>query len=153
MVMSSLAARPPSSRRPAPPQSTSRTSAHGGLLQRKCARGGTTGIDGECAESREDGLGLQRRAANPDNLAPVPSIVDEVPRSPGRPLDLSIRSDPEPGLGHDFSRVRIHTDAKAEGLARSPDALAWTVSRSDPKTIAQHPAAPPDRTVPRRDDE
>jgi hypothetical protein len=33
----------------------------------------------------------------------------------------------EPRFGHDFSRVRVHTDTKAEESARSVNALAYTV--------------------------
>jgi hypothetical protein len=57
----------------------------------------------------------------------VPSIVHHVLRSPGQPLDLATRSVFEPRFGHDFSKVRVHADAKAAESARAVNALAYTV--------------------------
>src|SRR5215213_9175222 len=76
-----------------------------GLLQRKCACGGAPGVDGLCAECRS-----KRLQADP---FPAPPIVDDVLRSPGQPLDPTTRAVLEPRFGHDFSQVRVHTDAKA----------------------------------------
>lgn len=60
----------------------------------------------------------------------VPSLVSEVLRSnSGQPLDQHTRSFIEPRLGHDFSRVRIHTDARAAESARAVHALAYTVGQ------------------------
>ena len=64
-----------------------------GLLQRKCACGGTPGPTGECEACRKKKL--QRRGNLPApstiNHQPstfeVPPIVHEVLRSPGQPLD------------------------------------------------------------------
>src|SRR5439155_11614209 len=36
----------------------------------------------------------------------------------------------EPRLGHDFSHVRVHTDAKAAESARAVNALAYTVGQN-----------------------
>jgi hypothetical protein len=60
-------------------------------------------------------------------LAEVPTIVHEVLRSPGRPLDLATRAFMEPRFGYDFSRVRVHTDENAETSARTLNAHAYTV--------------------------
>jgi hypothetical protein len=57
----------------------------------------------------------------------VPSIVHDVLQSPGQPLDPAIRAFMEPRFGHDFSQVRVHTDAKAATSARAVKALAYTV--------------------------
>jgi hypothetical protein len=57
------------------------------------------------------------------------SAVNDVLRSPGQPLDARARAALEPRFGHDFSRVRVHTDARAAESARSIDALAYTVGR------------------------
>lgn len=104
--------------------------AQSGLLQRKCACGGTPGVDGECAECREKRLSMQRRAATPSAPAPaVPPIVHDVLRSPGQPLDAGMRSFMEPRFGHDFGNVRVHTDAKAAESARAVNVLAYTVGR------------------------
>jgi hypothetical protein len=90
----------------------------GGLLQRRCACGGTPGPDGECA------------ACKAKRLAAAPFIVSDVLRAPGRPLDAATRAFMEPHFGHDFSRVRVHTDGPAAESARAVDARAYTVGRS-----------------------
>ena len=56
---------------------------------------------------------LQRRAVNSDEVSEVPSIVHEALRSPGQPLDEATQGFYESRFGHDFSRVRVHTDARA----------------------------------------
>ena len=49
-----------------------------------------------------------------------PSIVNQVLRSLGRPLDTADRSFMEPRFAHDFRRVRVHTDSRRPSLrARS----------------------------------
>lgn len=73
------------------------------LLQRKCACGGA-GRD--CEECRKKGT-LQRKAAGRDEPEPVPPIVHEGLRSPGRPIAPATRAYMEPRFGHDFSRVRV----------------------------------------------
>jgi hypothetical protein len=60
----------------------------------------------------------------------APPIVHEVLRSPGKPLDAATRESMETRLGHDFSSVRVHTDARADESARAVDALAYTVGRN-----------------------
>jgi len=97
------------------------------LLQRKCACGGSPGIDGECVECREKRLSLQRRATNP--AVEVPPIVYDVLSSPGQPLDARTREFMEPRFGHDFSQVRVHTDVLAAESTRVVKALAYTVGR------------------------
>lgn len=72
---------------------------------------------------------LQRAAVNEAPVQNVPSIVHEVLRSPGQPLDAETRTFFEPRFGHDFSQVRVHTDAKAATSAKSVNALAYTVGR------------------------
>lgn len=47
---------------------------------------------------------LQRQAG-------APALVQDVLRSPGRPLDPATRTDMQSRFGHDFSRVRIHLPA------------------------------------------
>jgi GH24 family phage-related lysozyme (muramidase) len=98
------------------------------LLQRKCACGGSAGFSGQCEDCGKQRLLLQRRAAGPaDGIAPP--IVHEVLRAPGAPLDPAARADLEPRFGHDFSRVRVHTDACAAQSADAVNALAYTVGR------------------------
>jgi hypothetical protein len=55
--------------------------------------------------------------------------VQDVSQSPGRPLDPGTRRYMEPRFGHDFSHVRVHTDASAAESARTIGAAAYTVGR------------------------
>ena len=102
------------------------------ILQRKCACGGSSGLTGECEDCRK--RRLQRKA---DNLGQesrdnsnVPSIVHEVLRSNGQPLDTKTRAFFEPRFGHDFSSVRVHTNTRAAESADTVNALAYTVGRN-----------------------
>lgn len=101
------------------------------LLQRKCACGGTMRPSGGCEEYRKKKL--QHRAAYPSSVSrypsEVPPIVHEVLHSPGQPLDPATRTFMEPRFGHDFSHVRVHTNANAAESARAVNALAYTVGR------------------------
>lgn len=105
------------------------TPAAGWLLQRKCACGTHTAGGGECGACGKQRK-LQRRAARADERgAPgeVPPVVNEVLGSQGHSLDAATRSLMESRFGHDFSRVRVHTDARAAESARAVHALAYTV--------------------------
>jgi hypothetical protein len=57
----------------------------------------------------------------------VPAAAQEILRSPGQPLDQATRALMESSLGHDFSRVRIHTDEAGARSARRLGARAYTV--------------------------
>jgi hypothetical protein len=61
--------------------------------------------------------------------APQPPVVHDVLRSPGQPLDAATRAFMEPRFGHDFSRVRVHADARAAASARAVNAHAYTYGR------------------------
>jgi hypothetical protein len=78
-----------------------------GLLQRKCACGGTPDASGECEECRKKRR--QLKIGNPTSKAPnesvVPPIVHEVLRASGQPLDAATQAFMEPRFGHDFSRI------------------------------------------------
>src|SRR5262245_17740067 len=104
-----------------------------GLLQRACACGQHTGNGGECKECRKKRESMVQRAAvnkaAMSEVPSVPSIVYDVLRSPGQPLHAETRAFMEPRFGHDFSRVRLHTDARAAASARSVNALAYTVGQ------------------------
>ena len=101
--------------------------ARTGLLQRKCACGGSSGPTGACAECRKGQL--QRRAADQSEVSAAPLIVNDVLRAPGQSLDVATRASMEPRFGHDFSQVRVHTDARAAESAQAVNALAYTVGR------------------------
>ena len=57
----------------------------------------------------------------------VPASVDRVLARTGRPLEPALQKDMEQRFGHDFSRVRVHTDALAQQSALDVNALAFTV--------------------------
>lgn len=77
----------------------------------------------KCPKKKET---LQRAAVNsgPDV---VPSIVNDVLRSPGQPLDREVRTFMDTRFNYDFSKVRVHTDTKSAESTRALDALAYTV--------------------------
>jgi hypothetical protein len=101
-----------------------------GILQRKCACGNSASLTGKCIECENKRLSLQRRANHQAEPDEVPPIVHEVLRSPGQPLDQDARAFMESRFGHDFSRVRLHTDGKAAESARAVNALAYTVGHN-----------------------
>jgi hypothetical protein len=115
------------------PKAPSVTAAEDVKLHRKCgcdhkkteAAGG--GECEECKKKRESKL--QRAPANGQRTEDVPDTVYNVLQSPGHPLDPSIRRFMEPRFDHDFSRVRVHTDAQAGESAKAVNALAYTVGR------------------------
>ncbi len=107
-----------------------RSAPSGGVLQRKCDCGQHTG-SGECEECKKkkdkssgDPL-LQRSPLNRSSMNAVPSIVHDVLRSPGQPLDAATRAFFEPRFGHDFSRVRVHANPMAAESASAVSASAY----------------------------
>lgn len=164
-----------------------------GLLQRKCACGGTHGLAGQCTDCNKKKARLQLKAldrsqpaasVSPSDLpvmqrklsigasndpleqeadrvagqvlaAPshpnfigmrrtirrfttrssereemVPASVDHVLASPGASLDPELQADMSRRFGHDFSRVRIHSDAVAAQSAREVNGAAYTVGHN-----------------------
>lgn len=103
------------------------------LLQRKCACGGSAGAGGACENCDEQKLSRQRLTDDAERETKSrdasPLIVQNVLRSPGQPLDQETRAFMEPRFGHDFSRVRVHTDAQAAESTRAVNALAYTVGQ------------------------
>jgi len=95
-----------------------------GILQRKwCTCEGSQGPD------EERGSGVQRAAIGPNPVVGAPPIIQEVLRSSGQPLDMSVRAFMEPHFRHDFSQVRVHRDTRSAESARAVNALAYTVGR------------------------
>jgi hypothetical protein len=117
-------------------------------LQGRSAPGQHTIAAGDCINGSKNSLSLQRAMRNSEletrNSGSVPPIVQNVLRSLGHPLDAQTAAFMEPRFGHDFSRVRVHTDAQAAESARSVNSLAYTVGRDvvfaaglyDPTTTA-----------------
>jgi Domain of unknown function (DUF4157) len=106
------------------------TPVRSGLLQRtRSFAQHTSGEEGCTSSSKKHEGTLQRAAVNAASTSGVPPIVHDVLNSPGRPLDAAAQAFMEPRFGHDFSGVRVHTDARAAESARSVNALAYTVGR------------------------
>ena len=91
------------------------------LVQRQCACKGT------CDKCKKTQLNLKRVPGIANESAEVPTSVDAVLRSSGKPLDASTRAFMEPRFGYDFGQVRVHTDSAATQSARDVSALAFTV--------------------------
>jgi hypothetical protein len=108
-------------------------SADANRLQRKCDCGGTCDDcktqDYKMKDKHGEHAKLQMKGAGPSVTGgfAAPPIVHDVLRSPGQPLDAATRAFMEPRFGHDFSRVRIHTDARAAESATAVGAKAYTV--------------------------
>ena len=83
---------------------------------------------------------VQRVSAAATGETAAPPIVHDVLASPGQPLEAGTRAFFEPRFGHDFSHVRVHTDARAGESARAVGALAYTVGH--------HVVFAPDRFAP-----
>jgi hypothetical protein len=60
----------------------------------------------------------------------APASVSAALTGSGSPLNPALRQDMERRFGHDFSRVRVHTDTVAGQSADEVNALAYTVGRS-----------------------
>lgn len=72
---------------------------------------------------------IQRFAGQPIGEAgPAPGGVDSVLADSGRPLEPALRQDMEQRFGHDFSRVRVHSESTAGQSARDVNARAYTVA-------------------------
>jgi len=56
-----------------------------------------------------------------------PSTAYRIAAQPGEPLPNEVRSEFQSRLGHDFSRVRVHSGAEAAEGARAVQARAYTV--------------------------
>ena len=83
--------------------------------------GGVTCLPGTCDHDEE----VQRHADGPGPAAVPPSVLG-VLGTAGAPLDGATRTSMEGRFGHDFGRVRIHTDADAARSAAEIQASAYT---------------------------
>ncbi|HSS22525.1 MAG TPA: DUF4157 domain-containing protein [Pyrinomonadaceae bacterium] len=99
-----------------------------GLLQRKCACGGGASLSGDCEECGKKQL--QRQATSQSGRDTAPPMVRDVLNAPGHPLEEPTRSFMESRFGHDFSQVRVHTDARAAESAAAVNAQAYTVGHN-----------------------
>ncbi|HEX6899534.1 MAG TPA: DUF4157 domain-containing protein [Thermoanaerobaculia bacterium] len=85
--------------------------------------GGRSGNPPEISAARP---ALRRMAATAESVEAPPSVGTAL-RSGGRPLGGEVRDFMESRFGHDFSQVRVHTDADAAQSAAEVDAVAYTV--------------------------
>src|SRR5262245_7865744 len=90
-----------------------------------CAAGGSTCP--KCELERKP-LVQRKTEQSSDSLAWVTdNFLGDL--GPGEPLDTTTRAYFEPRFSHDFSSVRVHTDAKAAQSARKMNALAYAQGR------------------------
>ncbi|MDB5033588.1 MAG: LysM repeat-containing protein [Chlorobi bacterium] len=75
-------------------------------------------------------LRTKRVAAHDFGERTAPPAVHDALRSSSQPLDSSTRKFMESRFGHDFSGVRVHTDAGAADAASAVNARAFTVAGS-----------------------
>jgi hypothetical protein len=74
---------------------------------------------------------IQRFSGQPTGTMDAgPASVDQTLASPGRLLEPALRQDMEQRFGHDFSRVRVHSDGAAQQSARDVNAHAYTVGQN-----------------------
>jgi len=111
------------------------TAAPTRILQRQCACGAHA-AGGECEDCKKQkgvlsrkvsGHGASDTSAACEMSAMSPHLVAEALRSPGEPLDRDTRAFMESRFQHDFSAVRVHTDARAAASARALRARAWAL--------------------------
>lgn len=69
------------------------------------------------------------RVADSTAVGDAPASVHDTLMSPGQALDESTKKFMEPRFGHDFGRVRVHTDQRAAESAQDINALAYTAGR------------------------
>lgn len=80
---------------------------------------------------------VQRKSISDAQTAPVAdNFIQNL--GPGQPLDTATRAFFEPRFGHDFSHVRVHSDARAAEAARAVNARAFTVGRDVVFGMAQY---------------
>lgn len=122
------------------------TECQGKRLQRKLAVGSTNDpLEAEADQVAAEVMARPALAAGVSHAPPriqrlsdtgggggetAPASVERVLSSPGRPLEPVLRADMEQRFGHDFSRVRVHTDASAEQSAQDVNAHAYTAGHS-----------------------
>jgi hypothetical protein len=68
-----------------------------------------------------------RSALSSEQVNRLPASVDHALTNSGGPLPPALRQDMEQRFGHDFSRVRVHTDRAATKSARDINAQSYTL--------------------------
>ncbi|HKG11725.1 MAG TPA: DUF4157 domain-containing protein, partial [Pyrinomonadaceae bacterium] len=99
-------------------------------IQPKRIDGDTAGDPHEAEAESASRAVAESRAVSPSvRRAPSALGSNHLGAGTGRPLDAGVRSEMEARLGHDFSRVRVHTDAGSGESARGIRAHAYTAGR------------------------
>lgn len=106
------------------------SSGTGAVLQRRCSTCATSGTKCDECDKKRTPLLQRNTCKSGGEPQAVPRIVDTVLSSAGQPLDSSTRALLEPRFGHEFSRVRIHTDSRAGVSAAAINADAYTVGNN-----------------------
>jgi hypothetical protein len=70
---------------------------------------------------------LQRASEGSAGHTDAPPSVGRALARPGSPLEPTLRQDMEQRFGHDFARVRVHSDEAAARSAHDVNAMAYTV--------------------------
>lgn len=93
------------------------------VIQRKCAR--CSDEDDELPQTKEASDSGPTIALGSRTQTAIKGVLN----SPGQQLDAVTRSLMEPRFSHDFSRVRVHADARAAESAQAVNARAFTVGQ------------------------
>lgn len=80
-------------------------------------------------EDIEENLQTKRSPGQTPNVTPELQTSISNMKGEGQPLSESVRAFMEPRFRHDFSRIRIHTDAQAADTAQALNARAYTVGQ------------------------
>lgn len=79
-------------------------------------------------EKREEGeAAVQRKEESSPTMTTSAATVHSTVSSSARPMDVATRKEMESRIGFDFSKVRLHTDARASASARALGARAYTL--------------------------
>jgi hypothetical protein len=117
------------------PSDASEQEAHRVSSQVLGAPRGSCACGGGCSHCRgrswsRTSQPIVRQASSDHGQVAPAGVQDALGNSTGQPLDASTRAFMEPRFGHDFSRVRVHTDAAAASASRNLSASAFTLGSS-----------------------
>jgi hypothetical protein len=84
-------------------------------------------VQRQVEEEEEEEVQTKRTDGQTPHLSPSVEARIRFLKGGGQPLPRSVRNFFEPRFSHDFSRVRIHTDARAAYVARTTHAKAFTL--------------------------
>ncbi|MGB9750788.1 DUF4157 domain-containing protein [Roseiflexus castenholzii] len=112
----------------------------GGIQQMcaECAAQKEEPTSAGAAEEEEELIQAKEEPGAVPEVTPETQAAIDAMRGGGAPLDQETRAFMEPRFGHDFSQVRIHADARAATVARSLDALAFTVGNDIAFALGQY---------------